>query len=105
MIAGEDTIKILGAPSWYFRNALRARVADARRLPARETTVLYGIDRGGMARCSGEVGGTRPEDLRDALAWCLKADRELKGMGARDPAQALERLPHAGGVPVGRPSF
>jgi DNA polymerase III delta subunit len=100
---GEDPIKILGGLSWYFRNALRALVADARRLPARETTVLYGIDRGRIDRFSREVGRARPEDLRDALAWCLKADRELKGMGARDPAQALERLVHHVGRRVRRP--
>src|SRR5262245_20731641 len=103
MREGEDPIKILGGLSWYFRNALRARVADARRLPARETTILYGIDRGRIDRFSREIGRARPEDLRDALAWCLKADRELKGMGARDPAQALERLVHHVGRRAGSP--
>ena len=103
MREGEDPIKILGGLSWYFRNALRARIADARRLPARETTILYGIARGRIERFSREIGRARPEDLRDALAWCLKADRELKGMGARDPAQALERLLHHVGRRAGSP--
>ncbi len=91
---GEDPIKILGGLSWYFRNALRAKVAEARRLPPRESTTLYGIDRGRIERFTREVGGARADDLRDALAFCLKVDRELKGMGAKDPANALERLVH-----------
>jgi len=94
---GEDPIKILGGLSWYFRNALRARVADGRRLPPRETTVLYNIDRGRIERFSREVGGARASDLRSALAFCLRVDRELKGMGAKDPANALERLVHFAG--------
>jgi DNA polymerase III subunit delta len=89
---GEDPIKILGGLAWYFRNALRARIADARRLPPRESTALYGIDRGRIERFCREVGRARPEGLREALALCLKADRELKGAGAKDPAHALERL-------------
>lgn len=103
MREGEDPIKILGGLSWYFRNALRARIADARRLPPRETTILYGIDRGRIDRFSREIGRARPEDLKDALAGCLKADRELKGMGAKDPAQALERLIHQVGRRAGSP--
>jgi DNA polymerase III subunit delta len=91
---GEDPIKILGGLSWYFRNALRAKVAEARRLPPRESTTLYGIDRGRIERFNREVGRARPDDLRDALAFCLKVDRELKGFGAKDPAHALERLVH-----------
>jgi DNA polymerase-3 subunit delta len=91
---GEDPVKILGGLSWYFRNALRARVAESRRLPARESTTLYGIDRGRIERFSREVGRARPGDLRSALVFCLKVDRELKGMGAKDPAHALERLVH-----------
>ena len=100
---GEDPLKILGGLSWYFRNALRARVADARRLPPRETTADYGIDRGRIERFGRELGPARPEDLKEALAWCLKADRELKGMGAKDPAHALERLVHAVGRRARRP--
>ena len=99
---GEDPIKILGGLSWYFRNALRARVAEGRRLPPRETTSLYGIDRGRIERFARELGRARPEDLRRALAFCLRADRELKGMGARDPAHALERLVHHAGRAAGR---
>ncbi|OLD65921.1 MAG: DNA polymerase III subunit delta [Acidobacteria bacterium] len=101
---GEDPIKILGGLSWYFRNALRAMVADTRRLPPRETTALYGIDRGRIDRFARELGRTPAEDLREALAYCLKADRELKGMGARDPAHALERLVHHVGRRARRPA-
>lgn len=98
---GEDPIKILGGLSWYFRNALRARVAEERRLPPRETTVLYNIDRGRIERFSREIGGARASDLKDALAFCLRVDRELKGMGAKDPANALERLVHRTGRATG----
>ena len=69
-------------------------MAGARSLPPRESTTLYGIDRGRIERFTREVGGARVDDLREALAFCLKVDRELKGMGAKDPANALERLVH-----------
>ena len=55
---------------------------------------LYGIDRGRIDRFSREVGHASADDLREALAFCLKSDRELKGMGAKSPAHALERLVH-----------
>jgi len=92
--SGEDPLKLLGGLSWYFRNALRARVAGTRRLAPREVTQMYGIDRGRIERFDRELGAARVEDLRDALRLCLKMDRELKGQGARDPANALERLVH-----------
>ncbi len=92
--SGEDPLKLLGGLSWYFRNALRAKAADSRRLPPREATQIYGIDRGRIERFGREIGPARVEDLRDALRLCLKMDRELKGGGARDPANALERLVH-----------
>ncbi|OLC53934.1 MAG: DNA polymerase III subunit delta [Acidobacteria bacterium 13_1_40CM_4_69_4] len=92
--SGEDAIKLLGGLSWYFRNAIRAVVAGERRLPPREATQIYGIDRGRIERFAREIGRARVEDLRDALRSCLKMDRELKGQGAKDPANALERLVH-----------
>jgi DNA polymerase-3 subunit delta len=101
---GEDPIKVLGGLSWYFRNALRATVAAARRLPPRDTSALYGIDRGRIERFGREIGQARAGDLREALVLCLKADRELKGMGARDPAHALERLVHRVGQRARRPA-
>lgn len=102
--SGEDPVKLLGGISWYFRNALKARVAEARRLPPRETTQMYGIDRGRIERFAREVGRARVEDLKEALALCLRTDRELKGQGARDPLNALERLVHQVGRRVGRPA-
>ena len=95
--SGEEPVKLLGGISWYFRNALRARAAEVRRLPPHESTRLYGIDRGRIERFSREVGRASVDDLRDALALCLRTDRELKGQGARDPLHALERLVHHAG--------
>ena len=100
--SGEDAIKLLGGLSWYFRNALRAQVAGARRLAPREATQVYGIDRGRIERFAREIGGARIDDLRDALRLCLKMDRELKGQGAKDPANAVERLVHGVGRRAGR---
>ena len=91
---GEEPVRLLGALSWYFRTALKALAADRRRLPPREISALYGLDPGRIARFRGEVGRATAEDLREALGWCLKMDGELKGLGARDPAHAFERLIH-----------
>jgi len=102
--SGEEPVKLLGGISWYFRNALRARAAEVRRLPAHETTRLYGIDRGRIERFSREIGPVSVESLRDALALCLRTDRELKGQGARDPLHALERLVHQVGRRPRRPA-
>jgi len=102
--SGEDPIRLLGGLSWYFRSALRARAADARRLSPREATQVYGIDRGRIERFAREIGAARVEDLRLALQLCLKMDRELKGQGARDPANALERLVHQVGRRARRPA-
>jgi DNA polymerase III delta subunit len=95
--SGEEPVKLLGGISWYVRNALRARAAETRRLPPHESTRLYGIDRGRIERFSREMGRASVDDLRDALALCLRTDRELKGRGARDPLHALERLVHHAG--------
>ncbi len=99
--SGEDPIRLLGGLSWYFRNALKARVASTRRLPPREMAALYGLDPGRVDRFQREIGPGPSGPLQDALAECLRADRELKGAGARDPAQALERLAHRVGRPRG----
>lgn len=100
--SGEDPVRLLGGLAWYFRNALKARVAAARRLPAREATVLYGLDPGRIERFQREIGRAPAGALETALAQCLQADRELKGMGAKDPAHALERLVHRVGRAAGR---
>jgi DNA polymerase III delta subunit len=92
--AGEEPVRLLGALSWYFRTALKAVVAGTRRLPPREVGALYGLDPGRIARFRGEIGRATAGDLRRALALCLRMDGELKGMGARDPAHAFERLIH-----------
>jgi DNA polymerase-3 subunit delta len=100
--AGEEPVRLLGAIAWYARQALRAAVAGRRRLPPRELNTLYGIDLGRMARLRSEIGAAPPEDLEFLLRRCARADRELKGFGARDPAHAFELLIHAGGGRQGR---
>ncbi|HEU4401092.1 MAG TPA: DNA polymerase III subunit delta [Candidatus Polarisedimenticolia bacterium] len=95
--AGEDPVRMLGGISWYVRNALRARSAAARRVPPRELRSLYDIDPGRIERFEREVGRADVAGLRETLALCLRADRELKGQGAKDPAHALERLIHGAG--------
>ncbi len=100
--AGEEPVMLLGGISWYVRTALKARAAAMRRLPPRETTSMYGLDPGRIERFNREVGGMTPDQLREALKLCLRADRELKGGGARDPAHAFERLIHKVGRLAGR---
>ena len=100
--SGEDPLMMLGGMSWYFRNALKARAAGDRRLPPRDMIAQYGIDPGRVDRFRGEIGSATPGDLREALRLCLQADREIKGLGARDPAHALERLVHRIGRRVRR---
>jgi DNA polymerase-3 subunit delta len=102
--SGEDPVQMLGGLAWYVRNALRARAAGARRLPPRELVALYGIDPGRVERFQREAGPATLADLRRALALCLRADRELKGQGARDPAHAFERLIHRAAPRPGRPA-
>jgi len=101
--AGEEPVRLLGALAWYFRNALRAAIASGRRLPPREITDLYGINQGRIERFREETGNAASPGLQRALALCLQADRELKGLGARDPAHAFERLIHHAGRPLRRP--
>jgi DNA polymerase-3 subunit delta len=100
--AGEEPVRLLGALAWYFRNALRALAAGRRRLPPRETAALYGLDPGRMARFRAEVGPATAADLQAAVTLCLRMDGELKGLGARDPAHAFERLVHLVGRRVAR---
>jgi DNA polymerase-3 subunit delta len=95
--AGEEPVRLLGALAWYFRNALKAEVASRRRLPPREITDLYGINQGRIERFREETGHAGTPGLQSALALCLQADRELKGLGAKDPAHAFERLIHRAG--------
>jgi len=99
--AGEEPLQLLGALSWYLRNALRSRAAQGRRLSPRETTSLYGLDPGRIDRFRREIGPATTTSLRRALSLCLLADRELKGMGAKDPGHALERLIHRAARAVG----
>jgi DNA polymerase-3 subunit delta len=99
--SGEEPVRLLGGMSWYFRNALKARAASSRRIPAREIPVTYGLNPDKVEQFRAEIGETSVEDLRKALAWCLRADRELKGAGARDPANAFERLIHGIGRRAG----
>lgn len=100
--AGEEPVRLLGGLAWYFRNALRAEVAAGRRLPPREANELYGINQGKIERFRAETRNAPAPVLQRSLALCLQADRELKGMGARDPAQAFERLIHRAGRLRGR---
>ncbi len=102
--SGEDPVQMLGGLAWYVRNALKARAAGARRIPPREMVALYGIDPGRVERFQREVGAATLLDLRRALVLCLRADRELKGQGARDPAHAFERLIHHAAPRPGRPA-
>ncbi len=102
--AGEEPLLLLGGFSWYVRTALKARSAAGRRLPPRETTMLYGLDPGRIERFNREVGSSTPAQLREALRLCLRADREIKGGGSRNPAHALERLIHRVGRLAGTPA-
>jgi len=99
--SGEEPVRLLGGLSWYFRNALKARAAGARRLPPREASAAYGLNPDRIATFLREIGGASADDLREALALCLRADRELKGMGARNPEHAFERLIHRVGRRAG----
>ena len=102
--AGEEPVQLLGAIAWYARNALRAAAAAGRRIAPRELNVVYGIDPGRMARFRSEVGRAGVDDLISLVRLCARADRELKGQGAKDPAHAFERLIHAAAWRPGRPA-
>jgi DNA polymerase III subunit delta len=92
--SGEDPVHLLGGLSWYFRNALKAFAAASHRLPPREVQAVYGLDPGRVERFQREIGTASISVLQEALSLCHRADMELKGRGARDPAQAFERLIH-----------
>src|SRR5260221_6893202 len=92
--SGEDPLHLLGGLAWYFRTALKARAAASRRLASHEMTALYGLHPGRVEQFQREIGSTRAEALTRALAGCLRADRELKGDRAQDPAHAIHRLIH-----------
>ena len=91
---GEEGIQLLGGLSWYVRMALKTQAAADRHLPPRELTQVYGIDPGRFERFRREIRPIPVDRLSRALTLCLRADRELKGAGARDPANAIERLVH-----------
>jgi DNA polymerase III delta subunit len=99
---GEEPLRLLGAFAWHFRNLLKAVAASGRRVPPREATVRYGMDPGRLARFRAEAGSAGVPVLREALRLCLRMDGELKGLGARDPAHAFERLIHGVARRAGR---
>jgi DNA polymerase-3 subunit delta len=92
--AGEQPPAILGAISWYVRTALKARAAADRRVAPRDLPALYALYPGNMERFRAEVRGLTVGRLREAVRLCARADREIKGEGARDRANAFERLVH-----------
>ena len=99
--SGEEPLMLLGGMAWYFRNALKARSAASRRVPAREIMAQYGLRPDRVEVFERETARASVEDLTEALRLCLRADREIKGLGARDAANALERLVHRIGRRVG----
>jgi len=102
LAAGEDPVMLLGGMAWYFRNALKACEVRERRVNPRDAGSLYGMDSWRAERFHREVGRVKTRTLRDAIRFCLVADREIKGGGARDPAHAFERLIHRLGRDVRR---
>lgn len=94
LAAGEEPVMLLGGMSWYFRNALKARVVRERRVNPRAAGERYGIDPWRAERFQNEVGRVAAPTLRAAIRACLVADREIKGGGSRDPAHAFELLIH-----------
>jgi DNA polymerase-3 subunit delta len=103
--AGEQPPAILGAISWYIRTALKVRSAIDRRAAPRDVQTLYAINPGHLERFRVEVRHLPAARLREAVRLCARTDREIKGEGARDRANAFERLVHglaraaAGGNP------
>ena len=93
---------LLGGMAWYFRNALKACEVRDRRVSPRDAGARYGIDSWRAERFHREIGRVETQTLRDAIRFCLVADREIKGGGARDPAHAFERLIHRLGRDVRR---
>jgi DNA polymerase-3 subunit delta len=91
---GEEAQMVLGAMAWSMRTALKTRAAADRRVPARDLWGLYLLGAGKAEAFRGEVARIPTARLRRALRLCLDADREIKGGGSKDPANALERLVH-----------
>jgi DNA polymerase III delta subunit len=76
------------------RTALKNRASSERRVPARDLWALYALSPNRAEEFRSTVARIPAAQLRQALRLCLEADRELKGGGAKDPANALERLVH-----------
>lgn len=92
--AGEEAPMVLGAIAWYARTALKARAASERRAAPRDLPALYALKPGQVERMRDEIGPVPEATLREAVALCLETDRGIKGGGARDPANAFERMVH-----------
>jgi DNA polymerase-3 subunit delta len=92
--AGEEPVYLLGGIASHVRTALKAASALRRRLPVREAAALYNLEPWRFEKLVREPGIASPRPLTTALGGCLRADRELKGQGAKDPAHALELLVH-----------
>jgi DNA polymerase-3 subunit delta len=92
--AGEEPVYLLGGLAAHVRASLKAAVAAGRRLPAREVKAIYDLDPWRFERLRRDAAGAGAARLEDALGGCLRADRELKGMGPKHPAHALEILVH-----------
>jgi DNA polymerase-3 subunit delta len=92
--AGEQPPAILGAISWYIRTALKVRAATDRRVAPRDVPAMYAMNPGNMERFRAEVRTLSVGRLREAVRLCARTDREIKGEGAKDRANAFERLVH-----------
>jgi DNA polymerase-3 subunit delta len=88
---GQEAPMMLGALAWSMRTALKTRAAMDRRIPPRDLEPLYGLRPGRAEEFRALVERIPAARL---LRLCATADRELKGGGAKDPANALERLIH-----------
>jgi DNA polymerase-3 subunit delta len=91
---GQEAPMMLGALAWSMRTALKTRAAIDRRVPPRDLEPLYGLRPGRAEEFRALVERIPAARLRRALRLCATADREFKGGGAKDPANALERLIH-----------
>ena len=92
--AGEEGPMVLGAFAWYARTALKAKAASDRRAAPRDLMALYALKPGQVERMRDEIGPASEAMLREAVALCLETDRGIKGGGAKDPANAFERMVH-----------
>ena len=92
--AGEEAPMMLGAFAWYARTALKAKAASDRRAAPRDLMALYALKPGQVERMRDEIGPASEAMLREAVALCLETDRGIKGGGAKDPANAFERMVH-----------